>query len=112
MNSDQVSSALGERPARLRGMLMVVISLTIASMVCFTGTIGFVGIVAPHVVRLTLGTNVKVTVPTSFFTGAIILLLADVLARMVVMPVGVITSVVGGAVFFIILLKQHRSESL
>lgn len=107
---DGPATSLGEDPFKIRMVSMFGFSLVVAVVVCFTGTIGFVGIVAPHIVRLTLGSNVKYMLPASFAVGGVMLLIADALAKIVVLPVGVITAVVGGPLFLYILIKQRKQE--
>ena len=109
---DRSAVSLGERPHRVRVVSLVLISLIVAGMVCFTGTIGFVGIVAPHIVRLTLGSDTKYLIPGSFCMGATMLLLADTVAKVLTLPVGVITSIIGGPLFLFILIKQRKKETI
>ncbi len=107
---DGPAKSLGEDPYRIRVVSLMCFSLVVAVAVCFTGTIGFVGIVAPHIVRLTLGSSVRHLLPGSFAVGAVMLLMADAVAKIVVLPVGVITAIVGGPLFLFILIKQRRQE--
>ena len=112
---------LGEREAqhlgfdlkRVRLELIVTICLLVGPLVAVTGGIAFIGLVMPHVVRLWLGADHRLLLPMSWISGAAALLLADGLARIVVMPaelpVGVITSLVGGP-FFLWLLLGRRSH--
>ena len=109
---DRSAISLGEQPHRVRVISLVIVSLVVAGMVCFTGTIGFVGIVAPHIVRLTLGSDTKFLIPGSFCMGATMLLLADTIAKVLTLPVGVITSIVGGPLFLFILIKQRKKETM
>jgi iron complex transport system permease protein len=110
---------LGEREAqhlgfdlkRVRLELIVTICLLVGPLVAVTGGIAFIGLVMPHVVRLWLGADHRLLLPMSWISGAAALLLADGLARIVVMPaelpVGVITSLVGGPFFLWLLLGRH-----
>ena len=81
--------------------------------VAFAGTIGFVGMVAPHAARMLVGNDYRYTVPTASLCGALLLLIADSLSRMLVtaiaLPIGVITSMIG-VPFFIWLIIQKRQE--
>lgn len=111
---------LGEREAHHLGFdlkavrfeLIIGICLLIGPLVAMTGGIAFIGLVMPHVVRLWFGADHRLLLPMSWMGGAAALLLADGLARWVVMPaelpVGVITSLVGGPFFLWLLL--HRGE--
>jgi iron complex transport system permease protein len=113
---------LGEREAqhlgfdlkRVRLELIFGICLLVGPLVAVTGGIAFIGLVMPHVVRLWLGADHRLLLPMSWMSGAAALLLADGLARLVVMPaelpVGVITSLVGGP-FFLWLLLSRRNNS-
>jgi iron complex transport system permease protein len=113
---------LGEREAqhlgfdlkRVRLELIFGICLLVGPLVAVTGGIAFVGLVMPHVVRLWLGADHRLLLPMSWMGGAAALLLADGLARLVVMPaelpVGVITSLVGGP-FFLWLLLSRRNQA-
>lgn len=109
---------LGEREAlhlgfalvALRRRLIVVVALLVGPLVAVTGTIGFVGLVVPHLVRLTLGADHRALLPASLLAGAIALTLADWLARIVVipseLPIGIVTSLVGGPFLLWLLARQ------
>ena len=113
---------LGEREAqhlgfdlkRVRLELIFGICLLVGPLVAVTGGIAFIGLVMPHVVRLWLGADHRLLLPMSWVGGAAALLLADGLARLVLMPaelpVGVITSLVGGP-FFLWLLLSRRNHT-
>jgi iron complex transport system permease protein len=108
---------LGEREAlhlgfalnRVRRELIIAICLLVGPLVAVTGGIAFIGLVMPHVLRRWLGADHRLLLPMSWMGGAVALLLADALARLVVMPaelpVGVITSLVGGPFFLWLLLR-------
>ncbi|MFY9138254.1 MAG: iron ABC transporter permease [Zwartia sp.] len=114
---------LGEREAlhlgfalnRVRRELIIAICLLIGPLVAVTGGIAFIGLVMPHVLRLWLGADHRLLLPMSWIGGAMALLLADGLARLVVMPaelpVGVITSLVGGPFFLWLLLRASTNKS-
>ena len=111
---------LGEREAAhlgyalkpLRRRLMVVIALVIGPLVAVTGGIGFVGLVVPHLVRMVLGAHHRYCLLVSAVGGALLLVLADWLARIVVvpaeLPIGLVTSLVGGPFFLWLLLRMRR----
>ena len=92
---------------------VAVVAAGVGAAVSISGIIGFVGLVAPHVVRLCIGPDYRTLIPGSALFGAILLLLADLLARTVVvpaeLPIGVVTAFVGGP-FFIWLLLQYRAR--
>ena len=78
------------------------------------GGIGFVGLVTPHMIRLIVGANHRRTLPACLYGGAIFLLLADLISRTIlapaVLPVGVVTSIIGAAAFLVIFLRTKRRE--
>lgn len=114
---------LGEREAAhlgyalkpLRRRLMVVIALVIGPLVAVTGGIGFVGLVVPHLVRMVLGAHHRYCLLASAVSGALLLVLADWLARIVVipaeLPIGLVTSLVGGPFFLWLLLTARRPRT-
>ena len=99
------------KPKRARLLTIVIVSLVTATLVCFTGTIGFVGLVAPHIMRIFIGSDNRYLIPASAASGALVLALSDCVAIELTntgLPVGVVTSLVGGPLFIYILIKQHR----
>jgi len=109
---DQVAQSLGVRVKRTRTVHMFIASLITASIICFTGTIGFIGLVAPHITRLALGGDHRYLLIASGFVGALILLIADSLARTIlapaIIPVGIMTAFIG--IPFFLYLFLHRKE--
>ena len=113
---------LGEEKARHLGInanttiriLFIITSLLAGACVAVAGIIGFVGLVIPHIVRLWVGSDYRIMLIASFLSGSIFLILCDVVARTVIspneLPIGVITGIVGG-VFFIILLSRSQKKS-
>ena len=111
--------SLGEREAGLLGVnvprlqLEVIVSsaLAVAASVAFTGLIGFVGLIAPHLMRLLLGSDHRRLLPASALFGASLLIVADTVARTVSapaeLPIGVITALIGAPVFLLILRRGH-----
>lgn len=109
---------LGERSARDLGVnvralnlsLAVIVSLATASAVSVCGTIGFVGLVGPHIARLLVGADHRRVVPAAACVGAVILVSCDTIARLVVapaeMPVGILTGLIGAPVFLFLLLRH------
>jgi iron complex transport system permease protein len=89
--------------------------LTTAAAVSFSGVIGFVGLVVPHLVRLVWGSDYRRIMPLSVLAGASLLLFSDVIARIVLapqeIPVGIVTAMIG-APFFLWLLRRSRSTRL
>ncbi|MHA2055494.1 MAG: FecCD family ABC transporter permease, partial [Candidatus Hodarchaeales archaeon] len=93
----------------------IIASLITGVSVAFTGVIGFIGLIIPHMVRLITGPDHRILLPVSAFTGASFLILADVLAKTIIfpveIPVGIITAFCG-APFFLYLLRKHKKSTL
>jgi len=103
---------LGFDPAQLRWKLIALIALTIGPLVAVTGGIGFVGLVVPHLVRLWLGADHRWVLPASGIAGALALTLADLVGRVAIapseLPIGLVTSLIGGPFFIWLLLRGSR----
>lgn len=108
---DDGAIALGIRPNRLRIISLVFISLGTAIVVCYTGTIGFVGLVAPHIARMLVGSQSRTLIPASAVIGSFMVLGADYIVRIVApsLPVGVILALVCSPIFIFILVKMRKS---
>jgi len=108
---EEQAQQLGINVERLKLVLLAAATLITAAAVSFVGTIGFVGIIIPHAVRLIWGPDHRFLLPLSVLSGAIFLILADVIARTVLapteIPIGVITALVG-APFFLYLLRRRK----
>jgi iron complex transport system permease protein len=108
------AALLGFRPERLQPLLVALVALSVGASVAFTGVIGFVGLVVPHLLRMTYGPDHRFLLPASALGGAILLVAADALARTVVapgeLPIGVLTALVGGPFFLWLLLRRRGSE--
>lgn len=102
---------LGIRVERVKRAALVLAALGTGASVAVAGTIGFVGLVVPHLVRLALGPDHRRLLPASAILGATLLLVADVVARTVAapleLPIGVVTSLVGGPFFLWLLLRER-----
>lgn len=110
--SEDLAVSSGINPKNVRLISIAVVSLVTATLVCFTGTIGFVGLVAPHVMRIFLGSDNVYLIPATAACGAFVLAAADCIAIEITstgLPVGVITSLIGGPLFIYILIKQHKN---
>ncbi len=106
---EEAAAHLGVDVRRERTVLLGLASLATAAAVTVSGLIGFVGLVAPHVVRLVVGPNARLVLPLAAIFGAILMVGADLAARLVgEIPVGVVTAVVG-APFFLVLLRRART---
>ena len=114
MVSDEEARSLGVRVGLTRNSLLAAASLVTGTAVAFSGTIAFVGLIVPHALRLVTGADNRVLVPLSALGGAVFMLAADTLARMVISPaevsVGIITALVG-APFFLTLLARNKARA-
>lgn len=108
---EREAALLGFRPERLQPVLVAAVALMISAAVAMTGVIGFVGLVVPHLLRLLHGPDHRWLLPASALGGAILLVLADTLARTVVapaeLPIGVLTALIGGPFFLWLLLRPR-----
>jgi iron complex transport system permease protein len=112
---------LGEREAQhlgfalapLRRRIIVAVALLVGPLVAITGAIGFIGLIVPHLLRLPLGSDHRWLLPNSIVAGALCLTLADWLARVAMapseIPIGIVTSLVGGPFFIWLLVRQGRA---
>ncbi|PKO81536.1 MAG: ABC transporter permease [Betaproteobacteria bacterium HGW-Betaproteobacteria-13] len=109
---EMTAHALGVSVKRLRLGLYVLASLLTAVAVTQVGSVGFVGLIVPHLVRLALGNDQRVLLPTAAVAGGILLTVADTLARTVMapqqLPVGVLTALIGVPVFLFLLARHPR----
>ena len=110
---DEVATSLGINVARLRSSLLLISTLVTSVCIAFTGIIGFIGLIAPHLTRMLIGNDNRYLFPASGLMGAFILLVSDIVARMVIrpseLPVGVIMYIVGG-IFFIWMVTRRKKE--
>jgi iron complex transport system permease protein len=108
---DELATSLGQRVERTRFLLAATAALLASAAVSIAGLIGFMGLIVPHFVRILVGNDYRIIIPASAVFGAILLVLADTAARTVLdpqeLPVGVLTAVMGGPVF--ILLVRSRA---
>lgn len=110
---DETAASLGIEVGRFRLSVFVAAALVTGVMVAFSGLIGFVGLMMPHLVRLLVGGDNARVMPASALAGAVFLIWADALARVAVapedLPIGVVTGLVGG-VFFIWMMARRRQS--
>jgi len=106
------AQALGVAVNRLRYAVFLLASLATAASVTTAGSIGFIGLVVPHLVRLVTGNDQRLLLPASALAGGALLMLADTLARSLIapqqLPVGVLTALIGVPVFLFLLSRQSR----
>lgn len=108
---EQEAQHLGVDSEKLKRVIIVCTALSVGVAVAVSGIIGFVGLVVPHLIRLTIGPDHRLLIPASALLGAILLLVADTFARTVVspaeIPVGILTSLIGGPFFLWLLINQY-----
>ncbi|AGB41648.1 ABC-type Fe3+-siderophore transport system, permease component [Halobacteroides halobius DSM 5150] len=108
----EAAQGLGVEAEQIKKILLIVGSLLAGVAVAGSGVIGFVGLIIPHLVRLLVGPDHRILIPSSALVGAIFLILTDTLARTVIapteIPVGIITSLFGGP-FFLYLLSKKKT---
>jgi iron complex transport system permease protein len=106
------AASFGVNVRRIRLESMLIISLLAAVPVSFVGTIGFVGLVGPHIARMILGEDQRFFLPGSVLTGALMLSLTSIASKAivpgVVFPIGIITALVGVPFFFSLILSNLR----
>ena len=107
---DKEATSLGVHTKRLKLILIVSCSLITAASVCIAGTIGWVGLIIPHIIRMLIGNDHAKLMPLSFFLGGSFLVCIDIVARSLTsaeIPIGILTSLIG-APFYILLLKKTK----
>ena len=113
---EETAASLGVNVRRSERLVYIAASLIVGVTVAVGGTIGFVGLIVPHAVRLVFGEDVRIVLPCSFLLGAAFLMLADAAARTVLgageLPVGAITALAGGPVFLFLLRRQQRYATM
>jgi iron complex transport system permease protein len=101
---------------RVKRIILAAASLVVSAAVSVSGLIGFVGLMTPHAARLVLGPDHRLLLPASVLSGAIVMVLADLIARVVLapveLPVGIVTALAGGPVFVWLLLRSRRTAAL
>jgi iron complex transport system permease protein len=109
---DEQAQQLGLPVGRVKMVIILAASLATATAVAFTGVIGFIGLIVPHLVRILWGPDYRHLVPLSIFGGATTLLIADLLARTLLapqeIPIGVITALAGAPFFLWVLRRSQR----
>ncbi len=112
---DEQAQQLGLDVVRVKRIILISASLATAAAVAFSGIIGFIGLVVPHLSRLWFGADYKRLLPLSILSGATLLLVSDVIARVVLapqeLPVGIVTAL-AGAPFFLWVLRRSKTQGL
>ena len=105
------AKSLGVDVQQFRTICLAVMAVMTSVIVAFTGIIGFVGLVSPHIVRILVGSDNKFVLPISMAFGALLLLIADYIAfQLSNIPVGVVMSVIGSPIFLILIIYHTRSR--
>jgi len=109
---DESAKSLGVNVERVRVFTLILASLLISIIVCFTGAIGFIGLVAPHIARMVIGGDNRFLIPASGLVGAVLLVMADIVALQIIapaiLPVGVVTAFMGVPLFIYLILRERR----
>ena len=108
---DETARALGVDASKMRIILLMIVALVSAAVVSFTGLIGFVGLVTPHIVRIFIGADNRYLIPASAIAGSALLVTADLLGRAILSPVvlqvGVVMAFIGGPMFLWLLMRKN-----
>lgn len=110
MLGDDNARSLGLDVGKFRMLCLIILSFLTASVISFTGIIGFVGLVVPHMARFFIGSGNRFLVPASMALGALTVICADLVARVISVgsvPVGIVMSFAGGFMFLVIVLRQN-----
>lgn len=111
---EATAESMGVDVGRLRVEMLICVSLLAATAVSFVGTVGFVGLVGPHIARLLVGEDQRFFIPLSALVGALVLSLTSLISKSitpgVIYPIGIITSLIGVPVFISIILSTRRNK--
>jgi iron complex transport system permease protein len=111
---DEIAKNLGIRVERLRLYCLLLATIAASSCLAFTGVIGFIGLMAPHICRMLIGNDHRYLIPCSAIMGGLILLVSDTFARTVFspveIPVGIIMYIIGGIFFLYLILRGRESH--
>lgn len=110
---DDTAKSLGVDADKIRRLILLIVALISAAVVSFTGMIGFVGLVAPHIVRIFVGPDNRFLLPASAAFGALLLVFADLVGRVIIAPaelqVGVVTAFMGGPLFLWLIIRKQNN---
>lgn len=111
-SGEEVATSLGVRVGRVRIVVLTLSALLTACVIAFTGIIGFIGLVSPHICRVILGNDHRFLIPAAGLMGALILLVSDTACRTLIqpteIPVGILTSFIGVPFFIYLLIRKRR----
>lgn len=109
---DQRAEALGIDVKNLKMNSFILVAVLAAVSVCFTGSIGFIGLAGPHIARMLVSDNSRYSLPASALCGGVLLSFASIISKVIrpglIFPIGIITSIIGVPFFLILLRKQRR----
>lgn len=115
-SGEEQARSLGIRVEHMRLVVLMRVSLLTAAAMCFVGEIGFIGLVAPHIARLMLGEDHRFLLPGSALAGAVLLSLSSIASKLlvpgVVLPVGIVTALVGIPLFITLIIGRSRRAAL
>ncbi len=115
MAGDEIAISRGVAVKRVRYLLFITTSLCVGAIVALCGPIGFVGMMVPHICRLIIGTDHRWLIPATLMFGGGFLILCDTVARLIItpaeLPVGVITTLLGGPFFLWLLVRSRRQAA-
>lgn len=109
---DNLAKCLGVNVRVFRMVCLIAVAAVTGIVVSYSGTIGFVGLVCPHITRILVGSNNRYVVPCSALVGAIMLMFSDSVAKIIIqsgLPVGAITALIGSPIFIYLLIKQRNN---
>ena len=110
---EDTAMALGARTQKYRSQTILAVALLVSASVCFCGAIGFVGLIVPHAVRLLVGPKHVALMCIAPIVGAIFLIVCDTAARTLLlpteMPVGIVTGLIGGPIFILLLFREQQT---
>lgn len=113
---DETARSMGVDVSRVRVVILVLTSVLVGSIVAVTGVIGFVGLVAPHIIRMLIGSDHRLLLPGSALLGALFLLAADTVARLApaggAWQTGIVTALVGSPLFFMLILRTRHARRM
>jgi iron complex transport system permease protein len=113
MLGEKDAQHLGINVEKLKKQIIITVALMVGTCVAFSGTIGFVGLIVPYILRLLFKSNNTFILPLSAMCGSILLLTADTFSRSIVapseLPIGILTALMGGPIFIAILVKFKKS---
>lgn len=116
LTGDEAASSLGVDTSKIKNILIIISSVLVAASVSVSGTIGFVGLIIPHCMRLIVSSDHRMLLPFSYFGGAIFMIICDTIARTAAqpteIPVGVVTAFFGAPYFIYLLYRNSKNRRI